>query len=66
MSNKGDVQPLINFKNLKGFRPFSEDGKIETIPFLDAAKEIVAQIGEFNIPTIYNFHQVNLSKRSML
>lgn len=47
MSNKGDVQPLINFKNLKGFRAFSDDGKIETILFLDAAKEIVSQIGEY-------------------
>lgn len=47
MTNRGDVQPLINFKNLKGFRAFSEDGKIETILFLDAAKEIVAQIGEY-------------------
>lgn len=47
MSKKGDVQPLINFKSLKGFRAISDDGKIETILFLDAAKEIVTHIGTY-------------------
>lgn len=56
MSNKGDVQPLINFKHLKGFRAFSDDGKIETILFLDAAKEIVTQIGEYHCVCVSVIH----------
>lgn len=46
MSKKGEVQPLIKFSTLKGFRAMSVDGKIETVLFLEAAKEIVTQIGE--------------------
>lgn len=47
MSKGNAVQPLINFTNLKGFQAMSNDGKIETLLFLDAAKEIVAQIGKW-------------------
>lgn len=39
--------PRLQFKQLNGFKALDDNGKIKTILFLDAAKEIVTIIGMF-------------------
>lgn len=39
-------QPRLVFKQLKGFQAIDEQGKVKTILFLNAAREVVAIIGE--------------------
>lgn len=43
-------QPRLVFKQLNGFRAIDEQGKIKTILFLNASREVVALIGK-----IFNF-----------
>lgn len=40
-------QPRLIFKQLKGFQAIDEHGKVKTILFLNASREVVAIIGEF-------------------
>lgn len=40
------VQPKVVFKHLKGFQAIDDQGKIKTILFLNASREIVSIIGE--------------------
>lgn len=46
------VQPRLDFKQLNGFQAIDEQGKIKTILFLNAAREVVAIIGKM---FIFNF-----------
>lgn len=39
--------PKINFCELKGFPELGENGRVETEPFLTAAREIVSVIGKY-------------------
>lgn len=45
-------QPRLAFKQLKGFQAIDEQGKIKTILFLNASREVVAIIGK--IVTSFN------------
>lgn len=57
------VQPLILFKSLKGFPSIDDDGKIETILFLEAARETVEQIGEKNKQSQLNLGKIKSTQR---
>lgn len=39
-------QPRLLFKQIKGFQAMDEHGKVKTILFLNASREVVAIIGE--------------------
>lgn len=39
-------QPKLIIKHLKGFQAIDDEGKIKTILFLNAAREVVSIIGE--------------------
>lgn len=41
-------QPKLIFKHLKGFQAIDNGGRIKTILFLNAAREVVSIIGELN------------------
>lgn len=42
-------QPRLMFKQLKGFHAINEQGKVKTILFLNAAREVVAIIGKISL-----------------
>lgn len=44
-----ETQPKIMFGHLKGFPDISDDDRIKTSQFLDAAREILSLIGEYNV-----------------
>lgn len=44
---KQSDQPRIVFKQIKGFQAIDDQGKVKTILFLNASREVVAIIGEF-------------------
>lgn len=43
---KTSDEPRLVFKQMKGFQAIDEQGKVKTILFLNASKEVVAIIGE--------------------
>lgn len=57
MEKKSD-QPRIVFKQIKGFQAIDDQGKVKTILFLNASREVVAIIGEF-IWCFFTYHYKN-------
>lgn len=57
MEKKSD-QPRIVFKQIKGFQAIDDQGKVKTILFLNASREVVTIIGEF-IWCFFTYHYKN-------
>lgn len=56
-------QPRLVFKQLNGFQAIDKQGKIKTILFLNASREVVALIGKisFIFYSLYGFTHLNLN-----
>lgn len=48
-------QPRLIFKHLNGFQAIDQHGKIKTILFLNASREVVSLIGKFYLCCPFSF-----------